>query len=143
MAQLAALGGALGAALVLLARGRLALLGGLALLAVAEAGLVLDLSDSGQRISPNLAALGAGGLVGMAVGAAILVRWPVLVTPIVLAAAPFRPPLSFGSRAPVLRRRRRARVSSAACCPSTACSAPPRSRSPGTRCAAGRSAACR
>jgi hypothetical protein len=33
----------------------------------------------------------------MAIGAAILVRWPFLVTPIVLAAAPFRPPLSFGS----------------------------------------------
>ena len=73
------------------------LLGGLALLALAEAGLVADLSDSGQRISPKLVALGAGGLVGMAVGAAILARWPVLVTPVVLAAAPFRPPLSFGS----------------------------------------------
>ena len=33
----------------------------------------------------------------MAIGAAILVRWPVLVTPLVAVAAPFRPPLSFGS----------------------------------------------
>ena len=97
MAQLAAVAGALGAALLLLARGRWMLLGGLALLALAEAGLVADLSDSGQRISPKLVALGAGGLVGMAIGAAILARWPVLVTPVVLAAAPFRPPLSFGS----------------------------------------------
>ena len=96
-AQLAAVAGAFGAALLLLARGRLMLLGGLALLALAEAGLVADLSDSGQRISSKLVLLGAGGLVGMAVGAAILARWPVLVTPIVLAAAPFRPPLSFGS----------------------------------------------
>ena len=97
VAQLAAVAWALGAALLLLARGRWMLLGGLALLALAEAGLVADLSDSGQRISPKLVALGAGGLVGMAVGAAILARWPVLVTPVVLAAAPFRPPLSFGS----------------------------------------------
>ena len=95
MAQLAAVAGALGAALLLLARNRVMLLGGLALLALAEAGLVADLSDQG--ISPKLAALGAGGLVGMAIAAAIFVRWPVLVTPVVLAAAPFRPPLSFGS----------------------------------------------
>jgi len=95
VAQLAAVAGALGAALLLLARNRVMLLGGLALLALAEAGLVADLSDQG--ISPKLAALGAGGLVGMAIAAATFVRWPVLVTPVVLAAAPFRPPLSFGS----------------------------------------------
>jgi O-Antigen ligase len=95
VAQLAAVAGALGGALLLLARNRVMFLGGLALLALAEAGLVADLSDQG--ISPKLAALGAGGLVGMAIAAAILVRWPVLVTPVVLAAAPFRPPLSFGS----------------------------------------------
>src|SRR4029450_2824682 len=93
VAQLAALVGAFGAALLLLARNRLMLLGGLGLLALAEAGLVADLSD--QRVSPKLLALGAGGLVGMAIGAAILVRWPVLVTPVVLLAAPFRPPVSF------------------------------------------------
>jgi hypothetical protein len=97
VAQLAAVAGALGAALLLLARGRLMILGGLVLLALAETGLVADLSDSGQRISSKLVALGAAALVGMAIGAAILARWPVLVTPIVLAAAPFRPPLSFGS----------------------------------------------
>ena len=95
MAQLAAVAGALGAALLLLARNRVMLLGGLALLALAEAGLVADLSDQG--ISPKVAALGAGGLVGMAIAAAIFVRWPVLVTPVVLLAAPFRPPASFGS----------------------------------------------
>jgi hypothetical protein len=95
VAQLAAVAGALGAALLLLARNRLMLLGGLGLLALAEAGLVADLSDQG--VSPKLAALGAGGLVGMAIAAAIFVRWPVLVTPVVLLAAPFRPPVSFGS----------------------------------------------
>ena len=97
LAQLAAPVGALGAALLLLARGRLMILGGLLLIALAEAGLVLDLSDHGHRISPKLAALGVAAVVPMAIGAAIFVRWPVLVTPVVLAAAPFRPPLSFGS----------------------------------------------
>ena len=42
-AQLAAVGGAVGAVLVLLARGRLTLLAGLVLLAAAEAGLALSL----------------------------------------------------------------------------------------------------
>ena len=45
-AQLAAVGGALASALVLLARGRLALLGGLLLLAAAELGLALSLGDA-------------------------------------------------------------------------------------------------
>jgi hypothetical protein len=96
-AQLAAVVGALGAAFVLLGRGRLLILPGLALLAIAEAGLVYDLSDHGHRLSPKLAALGVAALVPMAIGAAILVRWPFLVTPLVAVAAPFRPPLSFGS----------------------------------------------
>ena len=71
------------------------LLGGLALLAVAELGLVHDLS--GNRVSPKLAALGIVGLAPMAIGGWIFVRWPTLVTPLVAIAAPFRPPLSFGS----------------------------------------------
>jgi hypothetical protein len=96
-AQVAALVGALGAALVLLGRGRVPLLAGLALLAVAEAGLVYDLSDHGNRVSATLAALGAAALVPVAIGAALFVRWPAAVMPFVLAAAPFRPPLSFGS----------------------------------------------
>ena len=96
-AQLAAVAGALGAALVLLGRGRLALLPGLGLLVLGEAGLVYDLSDHGHRISPKLVALGVAALVPMAIGAAILVRWPALVTPVIALAAPFRPPLSFGS----------------------------------------------
>ena len=44
--ELAAVVGAAGAALILLGRGRLMLLGGLALLAVAELGLVHDLSGN-------------------------------------------------------------------------------------------------
>ena len=98
-AQLGAIGGALGAALLLLGRrrSRWLLLAGLALVALAEAGLVIDLSDHGHRISLKLVALGLAALVPMGIGAAILVRSPALVTPVVLAAAPFRPPLSFGS----------------------------------------------
>jgi putative inorganic carbon (HCO3(-)) transporter len=95
--QIAALVGALGAALILLGRSRVPLLAGLALLAAAEAGLVLDLSDHGHRVSPALVALGGAALVPMAILAALFVRWPAMVTPVVLAAAPFRPPLSFGS----------------------------------------------
>ncbi|HMI99812.1 MAG TPA: O-antigen ligase family protein [Gaiellaceae bacterium] len=95
--QIAALVGALGAGLVLLGRSRVPLVAGLALLAVAESGLVLDLSDHGHRVSPALVALGAAAVVPMAMLAALFVRWPAAVTPLVLAAAPFRPPLSFGS----------------------------------------------
>lgn len=94
-AQLAAVAGALGAAFVLLGRGRLLILPGLALLAIGEAGLVHDLS--GNRVSTKLAALGVASLLPMAIGAAILVRWPAFVTPLIAVAAPFRPPLSFGS----------------------------------------------
>ena len=95
MGELAAVVGALGAALILLGRGRLLLLAGLGLLAVAELGLVHDLS--GSRVSTKIAALGVLALIPLAVGAWVFVRWPVLVTPLVALAAPFRPPLSFGS----------------------------------------------
>ena len=93
--EVAAVAGAVGAALILLGRGRVLLLVGLGLLAVAELGLVHDLS--GNRVSTKIAALGVLGLIPMAIGAWIFVRWPVLVTPLVAVAAPFRPPLSFGS----------------------------------------------
>ena len=96
-AQVAALVGAVGAALVLLASSRWPLLAGLALLAGAEVVLVLELSDHGRRISPSLAALALAGIAVMAVGAAILVRYPAVVIPLVVTAAPFRPPLAFGS----------------------------------------------
>src|SRR4051794_11009865 len=92
---LAALAGALGAAGVLLARERLVLLGGLALLAVAEAALVLG--DSSFDSLSSATALG-GGVVGIAAvggAAAVLVRRPAWAPLAVLAAAPFRLPLSF------------------------------------------------
>ena len=95
-AELAGIVGAVGAVVALLADGRWPLLGGLGLIAGAEVGLVLAVSGNGG-VSPSLVALGAASIVPMAIGAAILVRWPALVLPAVLAAAPFRPPLAFGS----------------------------------------------
>jgi hypothetical protein len=92
---LAALAGALGAAGVLLARERIALLGGLALLAVAEALLVLD-GDSFDSVgSATALAGGAVGLAALGAAAAVLVRRPAWAPLAVLAAAPFRLPLSF------------------------------------------------
>ena len=94
-AQLAAVLGALGAALVLPARTRSMLLAGFALLACAEAGLIWSLGDGGSNLTvgPFKLAAGAAGLVLVALGVAALVRWPAATTPLVLAAAPFRLPL--------------------------------------------------
>ena len=96
-AHLAAVGGALGSVLVLLARGRLTLLAGLVVLVTAEAGLILSL---GAASVDKLAS--AAGVVAATVGmllvggaAAIFVRRPALVPVAVLVAAPFRPPLDF------------------------------------------------
>ena len=92
---LAALAGALGAAGVLLARERLVLLGGLALLAVAEAALVLGGGSLDSLSSPTALAGGAVGLVALGAAAAVLVRRPAWTALAVLAAAPFRLPISF------------------------------------------------
>jgi O-antigen ligase len=103
-AQLAALGGALGSVLVLLGRGRLLLLAGLALLAGAELGLAwalgggpLDrLSGVSGAVALALAAVALGG------AAALFVKRPALVPIAVLVAAPLRPPLSFDSSSTLL-----------------------------------------
>ena len=97
-AQLAAVIGALGSALALLGGSRPAVLGGLAALALAEVGLAVGLSGTGQLdsiLSPAGAVAGAVGLAVMAGAAALLVRRPALVPLCVLAAAPLRPPVSF------------------------------------------------
>jgi O-antigen ligase len=98
-AQLAAVGGALGAVLVLLARGRLTLLAGLVVLAAAEAGLALSLGDASlDKLSSGAgAAAAAAGIVLLGAGAALLAWRPALVPIAVLVAAPFRPPLDFDS----------------------------------------------
>jgi len=112
-AQLAALGGALGAVLVLLAGSRdpragggarFALLAGLAFLAVAQLALGWALGDDVvDRLSgaSAIAALVAGA-GAITVAAAVLVRWPAVVPLAVLLTAPLRPPLSFDSSSTLL-----------------------------------------
>jgi O-antigen ligase len=95
-AQLAAVFGAVGAALVLLAKTRFPLLAGYVLLVLAEAGLVWALAGDGgpsPDVSPIKLAAGAAGVLVLALGAAAFVRWPEAITPVVLIAAPFRLPL--------------------------------------------------
>jgi putative inorganic carbon (HCO3(-)) transporter len=96
-AQLAAVGGALAAVLVLLARGRFTLLGGLVLLAVAEAGLALSLGTGPLDRLTTASGAGASvlGLAALGAAAALLARQPGFVPIAVLLAAPFRPPIQF------------------------------------------------
>ena len=97
-AQIAAVVAALGSALVLLARGRALLIGGLVLLAGAEAALGLSLGGGPQLddlVSPAGAAAGVAGATVLGGLAALLVRWPGVVPAALLAAAPFRPPFEY------------------------------------------------
>lgn len=103
-AQLAALAGALGAVLVLLARGRVALLAGLLLLAATELALAWALGAGPlDRLSgaSGIAAAVAGALA-IGAAAALFARRPALVPIAVLVAAPLRPPLSFDSSSALL-----------------------------------------
>src|SRR3954452_7350718 len=104
-AQIAAVGGALGSALVLLARGRGALLAGLVLLALAEAGMALAFSKGGgihSLTSPAALAAGAVGIAILCAFALLLARRPALVPLAVLVAAPLRPPIEFDRSSSVL-----------------------------------------
>ncbi len=97
-AELAAVIAALGAILVLLADRRSTLLAGFAVLAVAELGLVLSLSDQvgADRIfRPAIVALAVPGALLLGAASLLFARFPTLVMPIVLLAAPFRLPLDF------------------------------------------------
>jgi hypothetical protein len=98
-AHLAAVGGAVGSVLVLLARGRLPLLAGLVVLAGAELLAAASLGTGPLSEIGSAAGVGAGtlGLIALCAAAALLVRWPAFVPIAVLIAAPFRPPLDFGS----------------------------------------------
>jgi hypothetical protein len=94
MAQLAAVLGALAAPLVLATARRETVFAGLGLLASA----IALLAASGDGVSsPARAGLTVLGLLVAAAGAVLLVRFPGLVPVLVLAAAPFRPPLDFGA----------------------------------------------
>ncbi|MBD0347615.1 MAG: PQQ-binding-like beta-propeller repeat protein [Thermoleophilia bacterium] len=97
-AQLAALCGAVGASLVLLPVRRVALLAGLALLAVSELGIGWALAeDDLDRLArpAGLAAVLLGAGVAGAL-AALFVRWPALTPLAVVAVAPFRLPVELG-----------------------------------------------
>jgi O-antigen ligase len=100
--QLAALGGAVGATLVLLARERIALLAGIAVLAGAEITLALALvpEDDLERFAAGPLRIGAL-VVGLGVIgglAAVLTRYPTFWPVALLAAAPFRILLDVGSQ---------------------------------------------
>jgi hypothetical protein len=99
LAQLAAVCGALGSALALLARSRVALLAGLGTLTAAGAGLAASLGNEGldKLSSAAGAAAAVAGLAVVGVAAWFLARRPALVPVLVLLAAPFRPPLAFDS----------------------------------------------
>jgi O-antigen ligase len=90
LSELAGVVGAAGAVLVLLAGRRATLVAGFALIAAAEV-LLAEL----DRISPTLVAVGLAGLLVLAAAAVVFVRYPSLVVPALLLAAPFRLPFDF------------------------------------------------
>jgi O-antigen ligase len=100
MTHVAAGAGALGAGLLLLARSRGTLIAGYALLALAEGALLAN--SPGARELTGFAASAVGGAaVAVAVAgvgglAALLVRHPVGIAPLVAVVATLRPPLAFG-----------------------------------------------
>jgi putative inorganic carbon (HCO3(-)) transporter len=102
LAQLAAVVGAVGAAILLLARTRAELLGGLAIAAVGEGMLAAALIPGHDlkllvRPATHLGALLLGML--LVTGAAwAFVRWPAAVPVVLLAAAPFRISTSIGTQ---------------------------------------------
>jgi hypothetical protein len=97
--NLAAVLGAAGAVLVLVSERRAALIGGFAALAAAEACFAVAASDDAIRRAVGLsgAAMLLAGLIVVGALAALFLRQPALVMPLVLAAAPFRLPLDFDS----------------------------------------------
>jgi hypothetical protein len=102
LAQAAALVGAAGSVLVLLARQRALLLAGFGVLAAAEAMLAVALiprSDLERLVHRPLlvAGLVCLALAGLVLAAA-LVRWPTHAPVVLLLAAPFRIPVDLGSQ---------------------------------------------
>src|ERR687898_702859 len=98
LAELAGIVGAGGAALAVLAGRRASLLAGFGLLAVAEALLAVSIAGTDvldKAASPPAVGAGAGGLVVVALAAAVFVRFPLLTISALVVAAPFRPPLDF------------------------------------------------
>jgi hypothetical protein len=96
-ADTAAILGAVGVVLILVGHRRALLIAGFAALAAAEAALLGSLTIAERVVSPAALALGGVATLLLILGAAVLVRYPALVTPLVVVAAPFRLPLDFGS----------------------------------------------
>src|SRR5215203_2802358 len=98
LAEVAGIVGAGGAALAVLAGRRASLLAGFGLLAFAEALLAVSIAGTevlDKAASPAAVGAGAGGLVVVALAAAVFVRFPLLTIPALVVAAPFRPPVDF------------------------------------------------
>jgi hypothetical protein len=101
LAQLAAVLGAVGSILVLLFRHRVALLGGFAVLASAEALLAFALIPGSdlERLQRPLAVAGlVAGAIAVVLLAGVLARWPAFTPVALLLAAPFRIPVDLGSQ---------------------------------------------
>lgn len=94
MTDLAAILGALGAAAVLTAGRRAAMLAGLVVVSAAEVVLA---HSGGLHFSAKLVGAGVVGVAILAGLAVLLLQAFWLVTPLVLLAAPFRLPVDFGS----------------------------------------------
>ncbi len=98
LAQFAGIVGAGGAALAILAGRRITLVAGFVLLGVAEALLAVSMAgtDALDKVaSPAALAAALAGAVLVAASAAVFVRYPLLVIPALVLAAPFRLPFDF------------------------------------------------
>jgi hypothetical protein len=94
LAQIAAVLAAAGAALFLAGRGRVMVLGGLALIGAGEAFLIGSLADLDRLVSATAGVALAAALLVVLPAAAVFVRKPAWIPLAVLLAAPFRPPIS-------------------------------------------------
>jgi putative inorganic carbon (hco3(-)) transporter len=104
--EAAALAGALGAALLVLASSRWLLLAGLLVILAAAGGLAVegDQADSVGTLLGSAAGLAAlvGGVIALLAAAAVLARWPVAIVPALVAVAPIRLPIASDPDSPVL-----------------------------------------
>ncbi len=99
LAQIGAAAGVLGSVLLLVARSRSTFLAGLVLLALAGLALAASLapgSAADRATSPAAIAAASLGAVALVLASLVFVRWPAIVIPLAVAAAPFRPPIDFG-----------------------------------------------
>src|SRR5215210_2646469 len=98
LAELAGIVGAGGAAIAITAGRRATLLGGFALVALAEMLLAVSMAGAGalgKLLTPAVLVAGVAGALLVAAFAAIFVRFPALTIPALVLAAPFRLPLDF------------------------------------------------